>query len=393
LIYDIFVKINRILRYSIIIDLIYMIILDSEIGNYVICHGKRYSYFAGNNYLGLASNPLVKEASIRSIEKYGVSFSASRQTTGTSEIHIELEKELSGFKQKDDSAIFASGYLGNSILLEILNTGNTAIFMDQHAHPSIAGGVPKDTSHVCRFKHCDAGDLEQLLEENKQFKPLIITDGVFALTGEIAPLDRINILAKKYRAILVVDDAHSTGILGTNGRGTPEHFGLAESPDIYQSETMSKAIGSYGGFISADHGIINLIREKSAVYQASTSLPPSIVAAGIASLKIIHEHPEMRIRLLDMAGLLRKEIIGLGFRSTSDITPIIPLILPDSESANDLSAYLETCGIIVPVMNYPGMHVNSLLRIAVSAIHTYDQIELLLDTLKKWKYNYGKAYS
>jgi 7-keto-8-aminopelargonate synthetase-like enzyme len=369
-----------------------MVILDSEIGNYVICRGKRYSYFAGNNYLGLASNPQVKEASIRSIEKYGVSFSASRQTTGTSEIHIELEKELSAFKQKDDSAIFASGYLGNSILLEILNAGYSAIFLDQFAHPSISGGIPKETPIVYRFNHLDTGDLEQLLEANKQFRPLIITDGVFALTGEIAPLDRINLLAKKYKAILVVDDAHSTGILGANGRGTPEHFGLAGAEDIYQSETMSKALGSYGGFISAGTEIINHIREKSAVYQASTSLPPSVVAAGMASLKIIREHPEMRIRLLEMAEILRKEIIRLGFRTTSDNTPIIPVILPDSESANDLSAYLETCGIIVPVMNYPGMQVNSLLRIAVSAIHTFTQIELLLDTLKKWKYNYGKAY-
>jgi 7-keto-8-aminopelargonate synthetase-like enzyme len=303
-----------------------MITLNSGIGNYVICNGKKYSYFGGNNYLGLANHPDVKAASIQSIEKYGVNFSASRCTTGTADIHLELEKHLSIFKEKQDTVIFASGYQGNSILLEILRNRYSAVFMDQLAHPSIIGSIPRNITNVQHYCHCDTSHLESLLNAQRGSKPLIITDGVFALTGEIAPLDKIYPLVEKHNAILIVDDAHSTGILGENGKGTPEHFKLLDSENIFQTETMSKALGGYGGFISGSKDLIDLVREKSTIYQASTALPPPIVAAGIASLKIIKENPELRIRLLEKAGGLRKDIIGLGYATTQVITPIIPIM-------------------------------------------------------------------
>jgi 7-keto-8-aminopelargonate synthetase-like enzyme len=370
-----------------------MIILNSEPGNFIISGGRRYSYFAGNNYLGLACHPLVKEASINSIKKFGNSFSASRQTTGTSVIHLELEKELSEFKGRQDSVIFASGYLGNRILLERLKDRYSAVFMDEYAHPSIYEGIPREICNIYRYRHLDCDHLEELLQRNNQFRPLIITDGIFALTGEIAPLDMIYPLAVKNNAVLVVDDAHATGVLGNNGRGTPEYFNLDKATDIYQSETLSKALGSYGGFISNDKEQIDLIREKSPIYQASTSLPPSISAAGIASLKIIRENPGLSRRLLHLAGIIRKEIIALGFQTTTDNTQIIPVILPSPEVAAGFSAFLEENDIIVPAMNYPVMPESSMLRIAVSAIHTDDQVEKLLETMNKWKISYGKAYN
>lgn len=366
-----------------------MIILNSGIGNYVHSNGKKYSYFGGNNYLGLANHPVVKAASIQSIKMYGVNFSASRRTTGTAEIHLELEKQLSIFKEKQDAVVFASGYQGNSILLEILKNRYSAVFMDQFAHPSIAGSIPRDIANVQHYYHCDAGHLENLLHHHKGFRPLIITDGVFALTGEIAPLDKIYPLVEKHNAILVVDDAHSTGILGENGKGTPEHFKLADAENIYQTETMSKALGGYGGFISGSKEFTDFIREKSTIYQASTALPPPIVAAGIASLKIIRENPGLRIRLLERAGELRKEIIGLGFQTTQDSTPIIPIMLSALAKAKDLSVFLENNGIIVPFMNYPVKQAKYMVRITVSASHTIYQAEVLLEMLKKWKEKNG----
>ena len=201
-----------------------MVVLDGEIGNYVISGNKKYSYFAGNNYLGLATHPEIKDAAVRAVKKYGTGFSASRQTTGTSWLHLELEKELSLFKQKDDSVIFASGYLGNRILMEVLQDRYASVFIDQDSHPSIIFGIPAGKSDIFRYNHCDTADLESKLKENNRGMPLIITDGVFALTGEIAPLDKIYDLATGYNGILIVDDAHSTGILGETGRGTPEHF-------------------------------------------------------------------------------------------------------------------------------------------------------------------------
>ena len=362
-----------------------MILLNSSIGNYVISNGTKYSYFGGNNYLGLAGHPAVKEASIRAIEKYGVNFSASRRTSGTADIHLELEKKLSDFKGRQDTVVFASGYLGNSILLEVLRERYSVIYMDQYAHPSINAAIHGDCGPVNYYRHCDPQHLESLLSTNSYSSPLIITDGIFALTGEIAPLDRIYSLAKKYKALLIVDDAHSTGVLGQTGKGTPEHFNLPDDGSILQSETMSKALGSYGGFISGHNDLINSIRERSAIYQASTSLPPSVVAAGISSLGLIGKNPGLRDSVLQKAGRIREEILHLGFNTSHDKTPIIPVIFPDMSYADSLSSFLEENGVIVPLMNYPSGQGLHMIRIAVTATHTDDQANELLDLLKKWK--------
>lgn len=366
-----------------------MIVLNSGIGNYVHSNGKKYSYFGGNNYLGLANHPVIKAAAIKSIQAYGINFSASRCTTGTADIHLELEKQLSIFKDKQDAVVFASGYQGNSILLEVLKNRYSAVFMDQFAHPSIAGSIPRDIANVQYYNHCDTGHLENLLNRHSVSCPLIITDGIFALTGEIAPLDKIFPLVEKHNGILVVDDAHSTGILGKNGRGTPEHFKLADTGNIFQTETMSKALGSYGGFISGSMELTELIREKSTIYQASTALPPPIVAAGLASLKIIQQNPEMRILLLNRAGELRKEIISLGFQTTQDNTPIVPIMLSAHTKAKELSLFMESNGIILPFINYPVKQEKYLVRIAVSISHTIEQIEEVVENLNKWKDKYG----
>ncbi len=363
-----------------------MIVLDSGIGNYVLSEGRKYSFFGGNNYLGLANHPYLKEAVIKAVEKYGVNFSASRCTTGTSDIHIELEKQLSIFKGKQDTVVFASGYQGNGILLEILKGNYSTVLADHHAHPSITSGIPRDVS-IMTYNHCDHDHLEYLLSKHNILKPLIITDGVFALTGEIAPLDKIYPVVKKFNGLLVVDDAHSTGILGNTGKGTPEHFNLPDDGNIFQTETMSKALGSYGGFISGNKPLMELIRRNSTTYKASTSLPPPVVAAGIASLKIIGENPALRIQLLEKAGRLRKEISMLGYRTSGDGTPIIPIILSTMDKAKKLSLFLKKNGIIIPFMNYPSTHKLHMIRITVTTCHTDDQIETLLSTLKKSRIN------
>lgn len=362
-----------------------MILLNSEVGNFIISNGKKYSYFAGNNYLGLAGNNEIKAAVIRAVEKYGVNFSASRHTTGTADIHLELESSLSSFKGKEDAVVFASGYQGNSILLEILKGSYSTIFIDQSAHASIIAAIPADVVKVMYYDHCDAEHLDYLLDYNRGSNPLIVTDGIFPLTGEIAPLDSIYPVVKKHNGLLVVDDAHSTGVLGATGRGTPEHFGLPADDKIFQTETMSKALGGYGGFISGNKKLTETIRERSATYQASTALPPPIAAAGIASLAILKANPGLRAELLDKAWRLREEIIALGYRTTHHRTPIIPVILDDREKAVGLCTFLEENGVIAPFMNYPVRKEMHQIRIAVSVIHTDDQTGQLVELLKKWK--------
>jgi len=362
-----------------------MITLDSEVDSYISLNNSRYSYFAGNNYLGLANHPDFIKAATDALQKYGINFAASRQTTGTSDIHLELERLLAGYKEKDDAVVFASGYLGNRLLMEALRGRYSAVFADAQAHPSIRDGIPGNVSAVYYYEHCNPGSLEDLLKRYPDHKPLVITDGVFALTGEIAPLDRIAAIAQKYHAPLIVDDAHSTGILGKTGKGTPEHFGLADADNIFQSETMSKAMGVYGGFIAASHDVISAIREKSSFYGASTALPPPLVAAGSASVNYVAAHPELRTRTLENARMVRNGIISAGFETSDSIMPIIPVFLDDRQKAKKLSAFLKENRIIAPAVDYPVKTGRYIVRITVSANHSPEQIDHLLVVLKLWK--------
>jgi 7-keto-8-aminopelargonate synthetase-like enzyme len=369
--------------------LIKMNTLHSEVSNYIRIGDRTYSYFSGNNYLGLSNHPEIKKAARESIEKYGLNFAAARQTTGTADIHLELEKELSGFKNREDTVVFASGYMGNSILLHALKDRYTSVFIDETAHPSIPDGIPRDIKRIHFYQHCNVQHLEDLLGQHKNSRPLIITDGIFALTGEITPLDEIHTLAEKYRAILVVDDAHATGVLGEQGRGTPEYFGLQNAANIFQTETMSKAIGAYGGFISASEAIITRIRETSRAYLASTALPPPIVSAACSSVRIIRQQPRLRDMLTRNADELRQGVTGLGLHTTGTPTPIIPLYLNTREKARKLSDFLKERGMIVPCIQYPVKTEKFIARITVSANHTMDQIEELLDLLKQWSLKHG----
>jgi len=365
-----------------------MNILNGGVGHTIRVNDKTLSYFAGNNYLGLANDPTLVKDAIKALEKYGVNFAASRQTTGTSDIHLALEKSLAEFKGQQEAVAFASGYMGNKILLHILRKQYDSIFADSMAHSSITDGIPCNIPQVKYYEHANPNHLEELLKASPQSRPLIITDGVFALTGGIAPVDQLYSLAQKYGAILVVDDAHATGVLGENGRGTPEHFHLDNAPGLFQSETMSKAIGSYGGFIAGNHELIDTIRKKSTFYGASTALPPPVVAAGLSSLKLIENHPELRTKLMDNTRMLRKGIEDLAFSTTSGITPIIPIYFKEKQTATHLSQFLEKNGIIAPAVDYPVKTSQFIVRITASSIHTEDQIQHLLQTLKEWREKY-----
>jgi 7-keto-8-aminopelargonate synthetase-like enzyme len=361
-------------------------ILEGSIGSQILSNGRKFTYFGGNNYLGLANHRVLKAESVKAIRKYGINFSASRRTTGTADIHLLLEHELSAFKNKSDTVVYASGYLGNSILHEVFRGSFTRVCIDELAHSSLFAGIPREIRDVHKYRHCDPDHLNMLLAHGPQGKTLVLTDGVFALTGEIAPLDRIFPVVARHKAILVVDEAHATGILGENGRGTTEHFNLGEA-EIYQTETMSKALGGYGGFISGSHALTERIRKNSSIYGASTALPPPIVAAGIAALGLIKENPGWRKRLASMALSLKQEIARLGYCTNQFETPIVPVFLRSQTTARELAAFLEQEGIIAPFMDYPGNHSTSMIRISLSLLHTPQQITNLLERLDTWKCN------
>ena len=362
-----------------------MLIMESFSGNAVHYEGLQYSYFAGNNYLGLANHPALKNAANEGIRNFGLNFAASRQTTGTSTIHLELEKMLAGFKQQEDAIVFASGYLGNKILLQALKGDYDAIFADCSSHASIIDGFPSDISKIHFYEHRNAADLEYLINKHKSIRPLVITDGIFALTGEIAPLDKIYPIVEKCNGLLVVDDAHATGVLGENGRGTPEYFHLGHPPRIFQTETMSKAIGAYGGFISANHEIIERVRESSHVYGASTALPPPMVAAACAAIRLITNEPWRREIMLMNALKIREGVKNLGYSTTDSCAPIIPILFDNQNDATGLSDFLKAKHIIAPFVTYPVKTVQYIVRITVSATHTEKQINELLNVLGDWR--------
>ena len=366
-----------------------MIHLNGGVSNYIQLLDKKYSFFSGNNYLGLSGNPEIKKAAHNAIEKYGLNFAAARHTTGTSDIHLELEKELSDFKNEEDAVTFPSGFMGNSILLHGLEDQYGSLFIDELAHPSILDGIPRDIKNIHFYKHCDVQHLEDLLNKHNNQRALIITDGLFALTGKISPLNEIYALVEKFNAILVVDDAHATGVLGKNGKGTPEHFHLHGAAHIYQTETMSKALGVYGGFISANREIINLIRENSKIYLASTSLPPPLVSAACTSVKIVKQHPGLRPELVQKANSIREGVLKLGLHTNREPTPIIPVFFSSRDEAMNLSGFLKENGIIVPCVNYPVKMDQVIVRITVSVNHTREQIEELLVILKQWRSKHG----
>ncbi len=362
-----------------------MIHLSSEVSNYIHLLNRRYSFFSGNNYLGLSNHPEVKQAAHFAIDKYGLNFAAARNTTGTSDIHLDLEKALSDFKNEEDTVTFASGFMGNRILLQALRDRYASLFIDELAHPSILDGIPQDFKEIHFFKHCDVQHLEDLLRKHDHQKALIITDGIFPLTGEISPVNEIYTLLDKFNALLIVDDAHATGVLGKNGKGTPEHFHLDGASHIYQTETLSKALGVYGGFISANSNLIKLIRENSKTYLASTSLPPPLVSAANASVKIVKQQPGLRPELIQKSHTIREGIIKLGFQTNREPTPIIPLFFNSRDKAMNLSGFLKENGIIVPCINYPVKIEKVIVRMTVSVNHTGDQIENLLAILEQWR--------
>ena len=361
-----------------------MITLESGTGNFTTIDHTSYHYFAGNNYLGLTNKPDLINKAIAALIDYGTNFAASRQTTGTADIHLVLEEQLAKFKRKEAAMIFASGYWGNKMIMEYLKDRYSVVLLDSMAHSSIIDGIPRAVDTVDTYAHLDMNQLGELLKKYAGKRALIASDGLFALTGEITPLDEIHRLAEKYDALILVDDAHATGVLGENGRGTAEHFQLENSPRIFQSETMSKALGAYGGFIAGTNEMVRSIRKTSPFYGASTSLPPALVATGSAALSYLGEHAELKSNLASNIRYVKIGMKQIGVETSDAETPICPIFCRTKEEAQGLSAFLMENQIIAPAVDYPVRTGKFIVRITVSAAHTPDQLSHLINTLKIW---------
>lgn len=340
-------------------------------------NGQRKILAASNNYLGLATDSRVKQRAKEAIERFGTGSGGSRLTTGNLPIHEQLEKELAHFKQTEASLLYSSGFLANLGVISGLSDKETLIFSDELNHASIIDACRLSRGKVIVYRHNDMVDLEKKLSSYRHHaKKMIVTDGVFSMDGDLAPLDELVYLKNKYHALLVVDDAHATGVIGENGRGSAEHFHVDVDVTV---GTMSKAIGSEGGFVCANRSIIDYLIQKSRPFIFQTALAPATVAAALESVHIIQSEPERRKHLLAMAALVRKELREKGYDVLEGITPIIPIVIGDAKEATNMQKQLEEKGVFIPAIRPPTVpEGTSRLRCALMATHTKEHIKAII---------------
>ena len=350
----------------------------------VMVDGKKMIMIGSNNYLGLTSHPKVKEAAIEAVRKFGSGCSGSRFLNGTLKLHEELEENLAKFMKKESALVFSTGFQTNLGTISALVNRKDYVIVDRSDHASIVDACRLSFGTVLKFKHNDMADLARILSNSDNDAGKMITvDGVFSMEGDIANLPEIVKLAQKHNARLMVDDAHSIGVLGEHGRGTAEHFGLEDRVDIVMG-TFSKSFASLGGFIAANERVINYVKHFSRALIFSASPPPAAVAACLAALKIIETEPERRERLWKITQRMHKEFKSLGFNIGNTQTPIIPIYIGDDMKTFQSWKMLSDEGIFVNPIISPAVPPGSqLLRTSYTATHTDEQMDRVLETFKK----------
>lgn len=353
--------------------------------------GKDIILLCSNNYLGIADHPRLKEAAIKAIERYGVGSGASRLVSGTMELHKELEERIASFKGTEASVVFNSGYTANTSVIPALVGRGDIVFSDKLNHASIIDGCVLSRAEFKRYPHKDMERLEFLLKDGRSEergarspRGLIVTDSVFSMDGDIAPLPEIFTLAKKYGAMVMVDDAHATGVLGKTGKGSLEHFDLKYDEKIIQMGTLGKALGTFGAYIAGSRELIDYLINKARGFIFSTSLPPSVLASAIAAIDLVEDEPELRQALWEKTWYLKNGLDSLGFDTMGSETPIIPVFIGDTGKTMEFSRRLLEEGVFVSGIRPPTVpEGKSRLRATVMATHSYDDLDMAIDAFSK----------
>jgi len=343
--------------------------------------GREVVNLASNNYLGLASHPRMNEAAARAAAEFGAGTGAVRTIAGTMSMHRELERRFAEFKHAEEALMFQSGFTANAGTVAAILDREDVIVSDQLNHASIIDGARLSRSEIKVFPHKDAETADGLLEETKApgRRQLLITDGVFSMDGDIAPLPALVEVAEKHGAIMMIDDAHASGVLGRGGAGTVDHFGLHGRVDV-QVGTLSKAIGVLGGFIAGPRHLIEWLRNRGRPYLFSTSPPPAVVAACMAALDIIRDEPERLERLWSNTRSFKAGLQDLGFDTGMSETPITPVITGDEEKAQELARQLFEEGVFTPAIVYPTVgRGRARVRTIVTAEHAEEDLKEALE--------------
>jgi glycine C-acetyltransferase len=359
--------------------------LESPQGAWIVVDGRRVLNLCSNNYLGFCNDPVLKEAAKRAIDEYGVGPGAVRTIAGTMKLHLELERKLAEFKGTEAVVSFQSGFCANLATIPALVGREDVIFSDELNHASIIDGCRLSRAEIIRYAHCDVDDLKAKLQEHRHKfrRALIVTDGVFSMDGDIAPLPEIVKLAREYDAFVMVDDAHGEGVLGKGGRGITDHFGLHGEVDI-EVGTLSKAFGVVGGYVAGSYELCEYLRQRGRPFLFSSAVTPADVAACIAAVDILLQSEDRVQRLWENACYFQNGLKSLGFDIGKTQTPITPVMLGEAPLAQEFSKRLFEEGIFAQAIGYPTVPRGAArIRVMISAVHTKKDLDFALEKFAK----------
>ena len=351
---------------------------ESGQDEHVLVDGRRLTNFTSNNSLGLANDPRLIEASVEATRRYGTSVSASRLLCGSTPLHEELEGRLAALKGQERALLYSAGYLANIGVLTALTAKGDATFSDALNHASIIDGCRLSPATSTVYRHLDVDHLDALLSESDARRKLVVTESVFSMDGDLAPLPRIVEVARRHDALLVIDEAHATGVLGPHGGGALDHFGL-DGEGVVVVGTLSKALGSVGGFVAAEETVVEYLLNRSRAFIFNTALPPGAVGAGLAALDIVAREPERRTRLQAHSAALRAGIEAAGYPATASETQIVPLIVGAADDALALERALREAGVLAKAVRPPTVpEGTSRLRFNLMATHADEDVAAAL---------------
>ena len=367
--------------------------MDSPQGASVVINGKRVLNFCANNYLGLANHPRLIEAATRAMQKYGVGPGAVRSIAGTMTLHLELEKRMAEFKRVEAAITFQSGFNANIATIPALVGKEDAIFSDELNHASIIDGSRLSGAKIHRYAHCDPADLRRIIQEaaGTYRRGLIISDGVFSMDGDYAPLDRLVEVAKEFDLMTMIDDAHGEGVLGEGGRGIVDHFKLHGQVDV-EVGTFSKAFGVVGGVVAGNAKIVEWLRQRGRPFLFSSAVTVPDTAACLAAVDLLEESTELVDRLWENARFFQAEMKKMGFDTGKTQTPITPVMLGDVQLARQFSRELLDEGVFAGALGFPTVPKGKArIRVMISAAHSQDDLEQALDAFDRVGKRLGKG--
>jgi glycine C-acetyltransferase len=359
--------------------------LGSPQGAWLVVDGKRVLNFCSNNYLGLANHPRIAAAAKEAIEKMGVGPAAVRTIAGTMDLHVELDKRLAQFKGVESAITFQSGFTANLGTIPALVGKEDVIFSDELNHASIIDGCRLSGAKIIRYNHTDSEHLEEQLKAHRDDyrRAMVITDGVFSMDGDIAPLDKIYAVTQNYDAILMVDDAHGEGVMGKGGRGIVDHFDLNGKVDV-EIGTLSKAFGVVGGVAAGDPKVVEWLHQRGRPFLFSSAMTVPDVAACLAAVDLLEESTELVDRLWSNTDLFKTEMRSLGFDTGKSVTPITPIMLGEAKLAQEFSRALYGEGVFGMAIGFPTVpRGTARIRVMISAAHSKDDLEQGLAAFEK----------